>query len=150
VFVDDQTIEDIVKIKEKVPESTPVGVPPQRQQQDRDDSDPSPADSAQQEAENVPAEDVQDDAHSGTCGGEYASQRQQYDDAEEDDHDQQEAPLPDSPPAAPLRRSSRDRVPSTTYASDQYVVLLSDSSEPECFSEAMKNEKKKKEWNKAM
>jgi hypothetical protein len=32
VFVEDQTIEDIVKTKKKVPESILVGVPPQRQQ----------------------------------------------------------------------------------------------------------------------
>jgi hypothetical protein len=36
-----------VKTKEKVPESIPVGVPPQRQQQDRDDSDLEPAGLAQ-------------------------------------------------------------------------------------------------------
>jgi hypothetical protein len=30
VFVEDQTIEDIVKIKNKILESIPVGVPPQR------------------------------------------------------------------------------------------------------------------------
>jgi hypothetical protein len=76
VFVEDQTIEDIVKTKEKVPKSILVCVPHQRQQQDRHDSDPSPAHSGQQEAENVAAEDVQYDAHSGTCGGEYASQQQ--------------------------------------------------------------------------
>jgi hypothetical protein len=74
VFVEDQIIEDIVKTKKKVPESIPVGVPPQRQQQDRVDSDPEPADSAQQEAENDDAEDVQDDAYSGTGGEEDAPQ----------------------------------------------------------------------------
>jgi hypothetical protein len=42
-----------------------MGVPPQRQQQDRNDSDPEPAGLAQQEAKNDDAEDVQDDAHSG-------------------------------------------------------------------------------------
>jgi hypothetical protein len=63
VFVEDQTIEDTVKTKEKVPESIPVGVPPQRQQQDRVDSDLEPADSAQQEADDD-AEYVQYDAHS--------------------------------------------------------------------------------------
>jgi hypothetical protein len=92
---------------------------------------------------------VQDDAHIGTGGEEDAPQQQEYADAEENNHDQQEAPVPDSAPAAPLRRSSRDRVPNTRYASGQYVVLLSDGSEPECFSEAMKDENKK-EWNKAM
>jgi hypothetical protein len=40
-----------VKTKKKILESIPVGVPPQRQQQDRVDSDPEPANSAQQEAE---------------------------------------------------------------------------------------------------
>jgi hypothetical protein len=58
MFVKDQTIKDIVKTKEKILESIPVGVPPQRQQQDRNDSDPKPAGSAQQEAENDDAEDV--------------------------------------------------------------------------------------------
>jgi hypothetical protein len=56
VFVEDQTIEDIVKTKKKVPESILVGVPPQRQQQEIHDSDPSFADSAHKEAED-------DDAH---------------------------------------------------------------------------------------
>jgi hypothetical protein len=125
VFVEDQTIEDIVKIKKKVPESILVGVPPQRQQQDRDDSDPEPTGLAQPEAENDDAEDVQDDAHSGTGGEEDAPQQQEYDDTEENDHDQQEAPVPDSPPAASLKWSSRVSVPNTRYASDQYVVLLS-------------------------
>ena len=100
VFVEDQTIEDIVKTKVQVPEQVLVHVSPRSQQQDRNDSHPSLADSAQQEAENDNAEDVQDDAHSGTC--EDSPQQHAYD-AEEDDHDPQ-APEPDSPPAAPLRR----------------------------------------------
>jgi hypothetical protein len=40
VFVEDQPIEDIGKIKVKVLESMPVGVPPQRLHQDRNDSNP--------------------------------------------------------------------------------------------------------------
>jgi hypothetical protein len=75
-------------------------------------------------------------------------QQQEYDDAEENDHDQQEAPVPDIPPTAPLRRSNRDRVPSTRYVLDQYVMLLSEGLEPECILEAMKYVNKK-EWNKA-
>jgi hypothetical protein len=90
---------------------------------------------------------VQDDAHSAV-GGENAPQQQEYENVEENDYDPQEAPAPDSPPADPLRRSSRGRVPSTRYKSDQYVVLLSDGSEPECFLEAIKNENK--EWSKTM
>jgi hypothetical protein len=50
----------------------------------------------------------------------------------------------------PLKRSSRDRVPNTRYASDQYVVLLSDGSEPECFSEAMKGESRRSGINYAI
>ena len=65
MFVEDQTIEDIVKTKVQVPD-VPVHVPPQNHQQDRNDSDPGPADLAQHEAENDDVEDVQDDAHSGT------------------------------------------------------------------------------------
>jgi hypothetical protein len=97
-----------------------VGVSPQRQQQDRDDSDQEPADSAQQEAENDDAEDVQDDAHSGTGAEKDAPQQKEYDDAKENDHDQQKAPEPDSPPAAPLRWYSRDSVPDTRYASEWF------------------------------
>jgi hypothetical protein len=63
-------VSDIVKTNEKVPESITVGVPPQRHQQDRVDSNQEPADSTQQEAENDDAKDVQDDAHSGTAGEE--------------------------------------------------------------------------------
>jgi hypothetical protein len=43
--------------------------------------------------------------HSGTCD-EDAPKQQEYDDVEEDNHDQQEAPVPDSPPVAPFRRSN--------------------------------------------
>jgi hypothetical protein len=74
VFIEDQTIEDIVKTIEKVLESIPVGVPPQRKHQDIDDFDPEPVGSAQQQAENDDAEDVQDDAHSGKDGEEDAPQ----------------------------------------------------------------------------
>jgi hypothetical protein len=41
--------------------------------------------------------------HTGT-GDEDAPQQQEYDDAEEDNHDQQEAPVPGSPPVALFRR----------------------------------------------
>jgi hypothetical protein len=40
VFVEDQPIEDTGKTKVKVLESMPVGVPPQRLHQDRNDSNP--------------------------------------------------------------------------------------------------------------
>jgi len=101
VFVEDQTIEDIVKTKVQVPEQVSVHVSPKKQQQDISDSNLVPAASAQQQAEKDDAEDVQDDAHGGACD-EDAPEQHEYD-AEEDDHDQ-EAPTPDSPPAAPLKR----------------------------------------------
>ena len=121
VFVEDQTIEDIVKTKGQVP--------PQ-QQQDLIDSDPVPAAPAPMQVE-ADAEDVQDDVHGGAGEEEDAPQQQQEYDAEVDDPDQQEAPAPESPPAAPLRRSNRGRIPSSSYPSDQYVVLLSDGSKPD-------------------
>jgi hypothetical protein len=114
---------------------------------DINDYDPVSGGLTQQQAENDDAEDVQDDAHSGT-GEEDATQQHEYD-VEEDDHDQQEAPVRHSPPAAPLTWSSKDCVPSTRYAFDQYVVLLSDGSETETFSDAVKYENKKG-WNNAM
>ena len=139
VFVEDQTIEDIVKTKGQVPS---------QQQQDMIDSDPVPAAPAPVQVE-ADAEDVQDDVHGGVGEEDAPQQQQQEYDAEVDDPDQQEAPAPKSPPAAPLRRSNRGRIPSSRYPSDQYVVLLSDGSEPECFADAMEDEHKK-EWKNAM
>ena len=94
------------------------------------------------------AEYVQDDVHGGAGEEDAPQQQQQEYDAEVDDLDQQEAPAPKSPPAAPLRRSNRGRIPSSRYPSDQYMVLLSDGSEPECFADVMEDEHKK-EWTNA-
>ena len=109
------------------------------QQEPLVDLDPIPAAPAPQQAEGDAADDAQDDVH-GT-GDENTPQQHEFD-AEIDDPDQQ-PPVPKDPPAVPLRRSSRDRDPSTRYPSDHYVVLLSDSSEPECFADAMEDEYKK-------
>jgi hypothetical protein len=54
-----------------------VGVPPQRQQQHKNYSDPVSAGSTQQ-AEHVDAENGQDDTHSG-AGDEDGPQKQEYD-----------------------------------------------------------------------
>ena len=51
-------------------------------------------------------------------------------------------------PDVPLRRSIRDRQPSTRYSTHEYV-LLTVGGEPECYAEAMENENKK-EWVDAM
>jgi len=128
VFVEDQTIEDIVKTKVLVPQQDPLV-----------DLYPAHAAPAPQQAEGDVADDAQDDVH-GT-GDENPPQQHEFD-AEIDDPDQQ-PPVPKDPPAVPLRRSSRDRDPSTRYPSDHYVVLLSDSSEPECFADAMEDKHRK-------
>ena len=47
-----------------------------------------------------------------------------------------------------LRRSIRNRVPSTRYPSSDFV-LLTDGGKPDCFEEAMESEQKK-EWLEAM
>ncbi|VFQ81624.1 unnamed protein product [Cuscuta campestris] len=49
-------------------------------------------------------------------------------------------------PTVALRRSTRERIPSTRYSTNEYV-LLTDGGEPECYEEAMENEDKEK-WGK--
>ena len=61
-------------------------------------------------------------------------------------NDQQQAPI--TPPAVPLRRSSKDRRSSIRYSPDEYV-LLTDGGEPECYEEAMESECKD-QWVEAM
>ncbi|VFQ70711.1 unnamed protein product [Cuscuta campestris] len=51
-------------------------------------------------------------------------------------------------PTVALRRSTRERIPSTHYSTNEYV-LLTDGGEPECYEEAMENEDKDK-WVEAM
>lgn len=85
VFVEDQTIEDIVKTKVRLSQQDPLV-----------DLDAVSASPATEQAENDVADDVHDDVH-GT-GDEDAPQQHEIN-AETDDPDQQ-------PPAAPLRRSS--------------------------------------------
>jgi transposase InsO family protein len=64
----------------------------------------------------------------------------------DESHDQ--FPVSEIPPDVPLRRSTRDRHPSTRYSVDEYV-LLTDGGEPECYAEAMEDEHKS-EWVDAM
>jgi hypothetical protein len=56
--------------------------------------------------------------------------QQEYD-ATKDGHDHQE-PTTDSPPTSPFRWSNRDHVP-YSYSPIQYVMLLSDGTEPDVF-----------------
>ena len=57
-------------------------------------------------------------------------------------------PAAEAPSDIPLRRSTRDRHPSTRYSADDYV-LLTDGGEPESYEEAMEDENKMK-WVDAM
>lgn len=59
--------------------------------------------------------------------GDVNTPQEQDVDAENSDPDQQPL-VPEVPPTASLRRSSRDRVLSTRYPLDEYVVLLSNGS----------------------
>ena len=68
------------------------------------------------------------------------------DDVEPTEQVDRELPLPPYEP--PLRRSARDRQPSTRYPPIEYV-MLSDGGEPETYQEAILHESKK-EWVKSM
>ncbi|KAL6323545.1 hypothetical protein AAG906_039125 [Vitis piasezkii] len=67
---------------------------------------------------------------------------------EVDDDVHEQSPAAEAPSDIPLRRSTRDRHPSTRYSVDDYV-LLTDGGEPESYVEAMENENKMK-WVDAM
>lgn len=79
-----------------------------------------------------------------TVEGETSTSRESHihDDGDHD-HDfmaEQEVEEDDEQPEeVPLRRSTRDRQPSTRYTHDQYV-LLTDAGEPECYNEAVSSE----------
>ena len=67
------------------------------------------------------------------------------DDVEEEHGMSQDEDLGDAPepPQVQIRRSNRQREPSTRYPSDDYVTLT-DEGEPECYLEAIESEEKKK------
>ena len=65
-----------------------------------------------------------------------------------DDDVHEQSPVAEALPDIPLRRSTRDRHPSTRYSVDDYV-LLTDGKEPESFEEAIGDENKMK-WVDAM
>ena len=62
---------------------------------------------------------------------------------EMDDNVHEQSPVAYAPLCIPLRRSTRDRHPSTQYSIDNYV-LLTDGGEPESYEEAMEDENKMK------
>ncbi|KAL6331686.1 hypothetical protein AAG906_014336 [Vitis piasezkii] len=71
-----------------------------------------------------------------------------YDPVEDETHDDQhdigdQSPIAEVPPDIPLKRSTRDRHPSTRYFVDDYV-LLTDRGEPESYEEVTGYENKMK------
>ena len=138
-FMEDQTIEDIQKVKETTLEKNnnltdidPVRLPIQN----LDNVDSSVQNGEQHD-------DVDDRQHGDEIDV-------PVDDAEEEHEMSQDENLDDAPepPQFQLRRSNRQRQPSTRYSSDEYVTLT-DGGEPECFEEAMESEEKQK-WLEAM
>lgn len=111
VFMEDETIEDIDKLK------APLHRP------EKENIDMSI----------VPPAEVQNDEH---------------DTIETDDSVPEQPLTTEGPDPIPLRRSSRNRQPSTRYPVNEYI-LLTDGGEPECFEEAMESEQKR-EWIDAM
>jgi transposase InsO family protein len=129
VFVENQTLKDVEKTKiEIVPQHSDTSA----------DLDPVPP----QHVDTQFGDDFQNDNQQGTDD----IDAQEQDQLDEDVHP--ELPVPNMPPFVPLRRSNRDRHPSTRYSADEYV-LLTDGGEPECYAEAMEDDHKK-EWVEAM
>ncbi|RVW79299.1 Retrovirus-related Pol polyprotein from transposon TNT 1-94 [Vitis vinifera] len=147
VFMEDHTIQDIEKTN------------PMESQHSGDliDLDPAPL-------TNLPTQ-VEDEAHDDQHDmGDVETPTHVEDEAHDDQHDMGDVETPtqvevdvmfmscqlavEAPSDIPLRRSTRDRHPSTRYSVDDYV-LLTDGGEPESYVEAMKEENKMK-WVDAM
>ncbi|KAJ0797294.1 putative RNA-directed DNA polymerase [Helianthus annuus] len=126
-FIEDQSLKDIEKTK-IVPQHT----------NDLTDLDPVPP----QHSEPHNEDDIQHDEQHGTDNHDIPEQQ------ELDEGPHPELPVPGMPTFVPLRRSTRNRHPSTRYSADEYV-LLTDGGEPECYEEAMEDEHKR-EWVEAM
>ncbi|RDX87768.1 hypothetical protein CR513_30719, partial [Mucuna pruriens] len=69
------------------------------------------------------------------------------DDAEEEQEISQDENLGDAPEPHPvqLKRSNRQRQSSTRYTFDEYVTLT-DGEEPKCYQESMESEERQKAW----
>jgi len=116
IFVEDQTIEDIGKTEKS--ESLSID--------DVVDFDPAPQTDTPNTADfDCHDDDIQDHITNDSV----------------DDND--DVVIDFGEPRVPLRRSSRQRLPSTHYSSNEFV-LLTDGGEPECYKEAMKSEHKKR------
>ncbi|KAJ4728518.1 Retrovirus-related Pol polyprotein from transposon TNT 1-94 [Melia azedarach] len=122
IFIEDQTIQDIEKLKEEMPQYSDTLI----------DLDPVPP--------TQPTDEVQDGQH-GT--GDIDTHTQV-----EIDDDVHQLPTSEVSSDISLRRSTRIRQSSTRYPTSEYV-LLTDGGEPECYAEAVESEQRK-EWIYAM
>ncbi|RDX86816.1 hypothetical protein CR513_31800, partial [Mucuna pruriens] len=134
-FMEDQTIEDIDKVKKSTLEK---------------DNSLSEIDPVQMLVHDL------DTADNNVQNGEqhnYVGDQQLGDDfdiplngdAKEEQEISQDENLGDAPelPLVQLRRSNRQRQSSTRYISDEYVTLT-DGEEPECYQESMESEERQK------
>ena len=125
-FMEDQTIEDIDKMKKSTPKED-NGV-------------------ADFELVQPPIQNLNTDAQNDVDDQQPAYEVDVPVDDDEEEHDiSQDENLSDAtePPQVQVRRSNRERQPSRRYSPDKYVILT-DDEEPECFTKAMESEEKEK------
>jgi len=123
-FMEDQTIEDIDKVKKTTPEK------------DSNLTDGNPMRLPTHNLENVETEAQDNEQHGDVDDQQFGSGVEvPIDDAQEEhDDDDDLGDIPESPQVQ-LRRSNRQKQPSTRYSCDEYITLT-DGGEPECFEEA--------------
>jgi len=129
-FMEDQTIEDIDKVEKTTPkkDSNLTGGNPMRL--------------SAHNLENVETEAQDDEQHGDVDHQQFGSGVEvPIDDAlEQHDDDDDLGDIPE-PPQVQLKRSNRQKQPSTRYSCDEYITLT-DSGEPKCFEEALECEQK--------
>ena len=135
--MEDQTIEDIDKVEKTTPEK------------DSNLTDGNPMRLPAHNLENVETEAQDNEQHGDVDDQQFGSGVEvPIDDAQEEhDDDDDLGDIPESPQVQ-LRRSNRQKQPSTRYSCDEYITLT-DGGEPECFEEALDSEEKK-QWLDAM
>ena len=137
--MEDQTIEDIEKMEKTTPEK------------DNNLTDVDPVRLPIQNLDNVDSSVQNGEQHDDVDDRQHGDEIDvPVDDAEEEHEMSQDENLDDAPepPQFQLRRSNRQRQPSTRYSSDEYVTLI-DRGELECFEETIESEEKQK-WLEAM
>nr|AAV88069.1 hypothetical retrotransposon [Ipomoea batatas] len=131
VFFENQTIEDIDKVKQ--PESRDSGSLVDIEPVSRRYTDD--------------VDEVQENVQNGDPVPDYQGDTVDVD-GHADDVVHQEQEVPSQVPVDLPRRSDRERRPSTRYSPSQYV-LLTDGGEPESYEEAMESDQKR-QWFEAM